>query len=352
MTFLGDEVAESEPLAASYAVAEAIAARDQNNLYLVSRYFADPEKYRAFCAFYAVMRLVDDRIDAIPSRTELSPEARAFEHRVVEIWERMVEACGTGEVPDLAEIPEGLPADVPDLLQAFADASRRFPVPGSLWRNFFAAMHRDLEDKRFATYRDFLDYTEGAAVAPTTIYLFLVASRSPGAGEPYRLPEGFDLIGSGRQLGIFAYLGHILRDLAADLATGKEGLLYIAADDLAAFGITEEMLFADLARHEAGPQLRALVSELVDRARVFLDHGRELLRALDGTLTPDCAFILELIVTIYQEVVDRIVACSYDPMAGGHHLSVGDKKRIAFRLATREGFFASADRVPTSASGR
>ncbi len=215
MTFLSDEVRENESLAASYAVAEIIAAKDQNNLYLVSRYFADPEKYRAFCALYAVMRLVDDRIDAIPSRAELAPETRNFEHSVVEFWERAVEACRAGAVPVYTEIPEGLPADVPDLLRAFADASRRFPVPEVLWRNFFVAMHRDLECQRFATYLDFLDYAEGAAVAPTTIYLYLVASRSPAVGEPYCLPEGFDLLGSGRQLGIFAYLGHILRTSAA-----------------------------------------------------------------------------------------------------------------------------------------
>lgn len=349
---LSDEARENEPLAASYAVAEAIAAKDQNNLYLVSRYFADPEKYRAFCALYAVMRLVDDRIDAIPSRTELAPEARAFEHGVVEFWERAVEACRAGAAPVLTGIPEGLPADIPDLLHAFTDASRRFPVPESLWRNFFAAMHRDLEEQRFATYREFLEYTEGAAVAPTTIYLYLVASRSPAAGEPYRLPEGFDLLGSGRQLGTFAYLGHILRDLASDLATGREGLLYLATDDLEAFGITEAMLFADLAQRQASPQLRLLVSELVERARGFLQHGRRLLQALDGTLTPDCAFILELIVTLYQEVVERIVACSYDPLAGKHHLTVGDKKRIAFRLARQGGFFPVPDEFPVSTPSR
>ncbi len=349
-TFLGNEM--SEPLATSYAVAEALAARDQNNLYLVSRYFADPEKYRAFCAFYAVMRLVDDRIDAIPSRTELAPETKAFEHGVVRFWERAVEVGRSGAVPVLTGIPEGLPADVPDILQAFADASRHFPVPEALWRNFFVAMHRDLECHRFATYRDFLDYAEGASVAPTTIYLYLVASRSPAAGEPYRLPEGFDLLGSGHNLGLFAYLGHILRDLASDLATGQEGLLYLAADDLESFRLTEAMLFADLERRQASPPLRALVSELVDRAREFLRHGRKLLQVLDGTLTPDCAFILELIVTIYQEVVDRIVACSFDPLAGRHHLSVGDKKRIAFRLAKTGGFFASADQVSTSGAGR
>jgi phytoene/squalene synthetase len=352
MTFLSDKVRENDPLAASYAVAEAVAAKDQNNLYLVSRYFADTEKYRAFCALYAVMRLVDDRIDSIPSRIELASETRAFEHGVVDFWERAVEACRAGAVPLLPNVPEGLPMDVPDLLHAFADASRRFPVPEILWKNFFVAMHRDLDFQRFAAYRDFLEYTEGAAVAPTTIYLYLVASRSAGAGEPYCLPEGFDLLGSGRQLGRFAYLGHILRDLAADLATGREGLLYLAADDLEVFGVTEKMLFADLAQRQASPQLRALVSELVERAREYLRDGRRLLQALDGTLTPDCAFILELIVTIYQEVVERIVACSCDPLTGRHHLSVGDKKRLAFRVAKRGGFFDSANQVPAPAPGR
>ncbi|MFL6291147.1 MAG: phytoene/squalene synthase family protein [Thermoanaerobaculia bacterium] len=340
---MGDEVRENEQLAASYAVAEAIAAKDQNNLYVVSRYFADPEKYRAFCALYAVMRLVDDRIDEIPSRTTLTLEARAFEHGVVEFWERAVDVCRAGAAPVPAGVPEGM--NIPDLLPAFADASRRFPVPGVLWRNFFNAMHQDLEGQRFATFRDFLDYAEGAAVAPTTIFLYLIASRSPASGGAYRLPEGFDLLGSGRHLGIFAYLGHILRDLAADLATGREGLLYLAADDLEAFGITEEMLFADLAKRQASPQLRALVDELVERARARLRHGRRLLQVLDGTLTSDCAFILELIVTLYQEVVDRIVACSCDPLAGRHHLSLGDKKRIAFRLAKQGGFFSAADQA-------
>ena len=171
------------------------------------------------------------------------------------------------------------------------------------------------------------------------------AEQIEALGEPYRLPEGFDLLGSGHNLGIFAYLGHILRDLAADLATGREGLLYLAADDLEAFGITEEMLFADLAKEQASPQLRALVAELVERAREFLQRGRTLLQVLDGSLTPDCAFILELIVTLYQEVVDRIVACSCDPLTGRHHLSVGDKKRIAFRLAKQGGFFSAADQA-------
>jgi phytoene/squalene synthetase len=349
--FREDPAVSAESLAACYSIAEAIASRDKNNLYLSSRYFGDANKYRAFCALYAVMRVLDDRIDSLPSRAGLSATGRAAEHAVVDRWARAVEDCFAGREPVVPAPADAAHPDGAALLCALADAVRRFPVPPGLWRNFFAAMHRDIDCPRFATYREFLDYAEGATVAPTTIYLYLVASAADGAGT-YRLPAGFDLLDCGRQLGRFAYLGHILRDLAADLATGDEGLLYLARDDMDAHGVSEETLFADLARKEASPPLRGLVADLVARARGFLEEGRRLMRALEGKLTPDCAFILELIVTIYREVIDRIEACGCDPLSGGHQLSTGDKKRIAFRLATRSGLFAAGEKAETSAARR
>ncbi len=48
----------------THSVAEEIAAEDLNNLYISSCFFKDPEKYSAFCAYYAVMRVVDDRIES------------------------------------------------------------------------------------------------------------------------------------------------------------------------------------------------------------------------------------------------------------------------------------------------
>lgn len=327
-TLLGD---------ASFEVAETISARDLNNLYLTSCYFRDRERYQAFCGLYALMRVIDDRVDAIADRTALGREERDHEHAVIDAWAacfiQAVEAVEISRQDILAcEHPDAVA-----LLEAAARSMRLFPVPLSLWQNFFRAMHADIDQARFATYDDFLDYTEGASVSPTTIYLYLLAAQRQGEG-PYVLPAGFDLIRSGRHLGTFAYLAHILRDLAEDLEATDQGLIYVALEDLAAFGLSEDDLRQDLARKAARPQLRALVAELEGRSREHLEAGRELLEPLAGRLGADCAFILDLIVTIYEKILDRMAEADHDPMAGKHQLSLEQKQALAQEVAERAGF--------------
>lgn len=318
--------------------AESIAANDLNNLYLTSCFFADAEKYAAFCALYALMRVIDDRIDALPQDGAAGSVDAAREHAVLDAWQAgLMAALADGAPPArLAELCEMPQAE--RLLAAVAAAMQRFPFPLSLWENFFAAMHRDIGQERFDSYRGFLAYAEGASVAPTSIYLDLVASRERAAAGVYTLPARFDLIAAGRQLGIFCYLTHILRDMARDLATGSSGLLYVARDDLESFGLDERMLREDLERSRAGEPVRALAAELATRARRARDRGRQCLLPLDGELSPDCAFILELIVEIYDQALNKIEAAAYDPFAGNHYLSLEEKQRIAERVAARVGF--------------
>ncbi len=325
------------PMTDSWAVAEEIAAKDLNNLYLTSSYFTDPERYRAFCALYAVMRVVDDRIDDMPSRRQLTAGDRKREHAVVDAWHQAL--AGTPESTPTGEQVAGCDApQARDLLHAASEAMRRFPVPFCLWDNFFAAMHQDIESPRFATYEDFLGYTEGASVAPTTIYLYLICASPAAAGEPYYPPPDFDLIACGRALGVFAYLGHILRDLTQDLTTGEEGLLYLAADDMRAHGVSEAMLRADTARKRASEPVLALVRALVERSRAAHSQGRELLLPLASRLAPDRAFIIELIVTIYERVIAKIAAHGYDPFRGDHRLTAAEKQRIVRDTAARVGY--------------
>ena len=333
--------ANTPVIAAPTPLAEAIAAKDLNNLYLTSCYFVDPARYAAFCSLYALMRVIDDRVDELPQ-----DPARfnvAGEHAVLRSWEEALFAAAGGSEPAPGLGDRCAMAEARLLVTGAARAMARFPLPLSLWRNFFLAMHRDVNQARFETYREFLDYTEGASVAPTSIYLYLVAARAGVDSGAYTLPEGFDLIRCGRHLGTFSYLAHILRDLALDLRTGERGLLYLAHEDLDRFGLDEASLRQDLERGRARQALRDLAAELAARARAARQRGVAHLAALDGRLEPDCAFILAVILEIYGQALDKLAAVSYDPMAGRHHLTLAEKYAAVASTAERLGFELPAE---------
>ena len=319
-----------------HAVAEAIASRDLNNLYLASLFFADHEKYKAFCAYYALMRVVDDRIDGLSTRMRLSDQERCSEHEVVSAWDAGVQSCYEGRAVPKPIVQQCGLADAQLLFNSFAASLEVFRPPRAPWSNFFRSMHWDLDHERFDTWLEFLSYAEGASVAPTTIYLFLIASQRRGVSVSP--PAGFDVIECGRQLGVFAYLGHILRDLAEDLRTGDNGLIYVCGEDMTAYGVTEQLLFCDAEQGRSSEATRRLVAELSARARTFLASGRSFLSRLSGQLDRDCEFVLELIVTVYERVIDKIEACSFDPMGPGHRLTPEEKEAIMKEVADRVDF--------------
>ena len=321
----------------SFEVSEAISARDLNNLYITSCYFRDRERYLAFCGLYALMRVIDDRVDAIADRSALTAEQRDREHDVIDAWAAAFVQAAEGQPVSQQDLLACESPDAPALITAAARSMQLFPVPLSLWQNFFRAMHADVDQARFSTYANFLDYTEGASVAPTTIYLYLLAAERQGDGA-YLLPPAFDLLQCGRHLGTFAYLAHILRDLAEDLEATAQGLIYVSLEDLAAFGLGEAALREDHGRRAARPELRALCAELVGRSRHHLEAGRALLAPLAGRTSADCAFILDLIVTLYDHILQRIEAADCDPMRGEHHLTLEQKQEIARAVAARAGF--------------
>jgi phytoene synthase len=317
------------------AVGEIIASKDLNNLYRTSCFFRDMERYRAFCAQYAIMRLVDDRVDGFLAESDGADWGVARERTVLKAWDGVVQDCLTGGEADPADIADLGCADAVSLLASFARAVRRFPVPAETWTDFFHAMNRDLDGGRFATYGEFLAYTQGATVAPTTIYLYLVVSTPSGDGQVYRPSADFRLLECGRALGRFAYLGHILRDLAEDLGVGKRGVLYLAADDMAAHGVSESLLFADhVAGHTSQP-VRALVGTLIDRARTECARGQAYLEPIYGRLAFDQRLVLGLIISTYQAVLDKIVCCDHEVMGDHHHLTETEKLDIVQEVFCR-----------------
>jgi len=324
-------------LRGDYGIAESIAARDRNNLYRASCYFREEERYRAFCASYAIMRIVDDRVDGFLSKPYASGEDRARALSVVEAWHQVISACLAGETPAPHDAAQTDQLHIGGLLTAFAGSVEQFPIPGELWDDFFTSMRQDLQRGRFATYGQFLEYAAGASVAPTTIYLHLVCGEPCGEKGIFHPPPDFDIVRCGRALGRFAYIAHILRDLREDLMTDGRGLIYLAADDMATYGVTVESLRREAAAQIASAQLRALVRDLVERASALELEGRTYLSTLDGRLSADRKFVLQLIVGIYEAALGKIISCSHDVMAERHRLTSAEKGRIARQLAASQG---------------
>lgn len=325
------------------AVAERIAARDLNNLYLTSCFFRERERYAAFCSLYAVMRVIDDRIDNLPFAQRSSPAVIQKEQVVVDAWERALQA--------LVADPHGARADHRQcghdaaelLLVHAAAATRRLCVPMEIWREFFGAMRRDLVAAGlFPTFDDFLAYTQGASVAPTTIYLYiLMASFETGAAQPAAAKRDY-LAALGTALGRFAYLGHVVRDLPNDAVTGEQGLWYVSREDLDAFGLDQARIRADVARAQSSPGLTELVAALVARAWTFHRESRALLAHNAIAMRGDCAFVLELIIRIYEGVLRKVESCGFEVLQKRHHLTRDEKGRIAVDVARDLGLSPTA----------
>ena len=318
-------------------VTEVIASRDRNNLFITSCFFKDPLKYRAFCDYYAIMRIVDDRIDNLPSSRIRSAEMRKCELDVVLAWENVVRSSCRGIHPTASQLASCDFDEAKAVCESILASYRVFPVPIPLWQNFFSAMRSDVVDSEFVRWSDFLTYAEGAAVAPTTIYLWLIVARRDVMEVSYRLPTGFNLYDCGRHLGLFAYLGHIVRDLAKDITcTGTR--LCIAREDMLAHDVNRETLKSEALKGEASPGTRHLVERLLQRARWHLDQGRALAVPINDLLDSDCRFVLELIITIYESIIEKIEATGCDPMAGRHHLTSRQQTEIVHQVAARTGF--------------
>lgn len=308
-------------------VSERIAAKDRSNLYVVSRFFEDRARYDAFIAMYAVMRLVDDRVDDVADKALMPQSSRDALLCELDRWEQRIRAAYDGR-------PLADPVDV-----ALAAALLTFPVPIELWLNFIDAMRFDVRKPRFDDFDEFLAYGEGATVAPTSIYVYLLTARKQQDGR--YLVDGFDYLACGRDLGRFAYIAHVLRDVCEDLKVGHTGLVYLSRADLDAHQLTEIDLRA-LADGRASAVVRerwrSLVHDICERAQRMRRQGAALARTTWDSLPADCAFIFRLIVGTYAELLNRIDADPDCVLRAGSVLSDEDKFALLQSAANAAGF--------------
>jgi squalene synthase HpnC len=208
-----------------------------------------PARYRQHLqAIYGYARAVDDMGDEAPP----GQRARLLDDLEADLG-RLYRFQGTdpGPPPQLG------------VVRALAPLVAECGVPQQPFLDLIQANRQDQIVSRYATFGDLVRYCELSAnpVGQLVLYVF-------GAVSPDRLVLS-DRVCTALQL------AEHWQDVAEDYGAGR---IYLPAEDLARFGVSE----ADLAAPTASPQVRELMAFEVRRARELLDQGAPLIGNLRG----------------------------------------------------------------------
>ncbi len=319
------EKTENLSLESSYSYCENIAKKKNPFLYHVSRFFKDNNKFNAFCSSYASMRILDDLVDGIRNRSKLTLDERKFYLNEITRWEILISDCHHGKNFDSP------------ILMALADTFQTFNFPLTPWAKLAKAMRWDIENFRFQTYEQFLEYTEGAAIAPATVCLYVLIAAHNGSKYDCAV-KGVDPYVYAKDLAIFCYLTHILRDISSDLELDAKGLIYLPLADLNEFTVTEADLWSFKQSGLINSNFIELMKYQIERARKYGDKGEMLVNELSPKLDVDCGFILNLLVSLYKKTMERIEKVGYNVFNGEHEISVYEIFKTTFYNARLHSF--------------
>jgi 15-cis-phytoene synthase len=205
--------------------------------------FLPKARRRAVYAAYAFCRLADDAVD--------EGEPATAPCRLAE-WECELGRAYEGEPTSAAGV--ALRAVLPE-----------FPIPRSAFEGLIEGCRLDLNKNRYATFEDLLDSEEARA--------------------------------RGRDLATALQLTNIVRDVGDDLSRDR---IYLPAEDLARFGVSESELLARRASERFDELLR------FEAARA-LDYFRRA-EPIQHLVDPECRFAVTMMGGIYAEVATRVAS--------------------------------------------
>ena len=252
---------------------------------LIAARFWDEKRYHAAKVCYKFMRMIDDLID---DRKALGDEISCLEQ--AELSEKV-----NNWIDCLDTMPESDPF-YKELIQTIAT----FKIPMQLFHNFAKSMLYDINHNGFSSMEDFIEYAEGASVAPASIFVHLCCL-SEENGE-YQMPD-YDIVDVARPCAIFSYLVHIIRDFQEDQ---ESNLNYFASDILEQNNLSPSNL-KEIAHGSPVPDsFRDVIKVYYDLARNYQDQTLREIQKLRTELSSRYLFSLQLIYELYKMVFDRI----------------------------------------------
>ncbi len=125
---------------------------------LIAARFWDDRRFHAAKVCYKFMRMIDDHID---DRKALDAEISCLEKEELSEKVNSWMECLSREV------------DHDPFYMELADTVSTFKIPLQIFHNFAKSMLYDIDHDGFGTLDQFMEYAEGASVAPASVFVHL-----------------------------------------------------------------------------------------------------------------------------------------------------------------------------------
>jgi phytoene/squalene synthetase len=258
--------------------------KDHPNI-LIAAEFWEKDRYCAAKTCYKFMRTIDDMIDDHKAANRMiAPGERKEFVSQVNSWLRMVIASG----------------ECNPLRKELTEIIEKYRIP--LWplEAFARSMIYDINNDGFPTLDDFLEYSEGASVAPASIFVHLnCLTKKNGI---YKEPA-FDVKEAATPCAIFSYLVHIVRDFQKDQLNN---LNYFADDLILKHGLNRNDLKQIAKGRPVNDNFRNMIREYYLLADEYRLKTRETIKKISPLLEPRYQLSLEIIFDLYMMIFERI----------------------------------------------
>jgi len=281
------------PVDAAVQHCRAITHRSRNNLALAAGRFDEPARERLFVVTYASMRVIDDYVDEL-FLCRPFPERKRERAAVLDQLDRIadqVRACADGS------FRPGPTAFEPVVFSALNQLLPATGLGARPWETLVEALRRDVRERPVQTWEEYLEYCEGACVAPAEVFVHVTACDATSLRTDLPQP----LAWYARPLAVFSYLAHMLRDLEED-AHGAPQIYPVPRAVIVEAGLSiDEARRASRQRQWAGLQ-RMLVAISREAGR-WRDRARSRLEEAQGHLDPRAWEILDEIAWMYERAL-------------------------------------------------
>ncbi len=258
--------------------------KDHPNI-LIAANFWDAERYCAAKICYKFMRAIDDLIDNHKAKNKL-PDANERKQFVANVneWLKMII----------------ISTDCNPLQKELIETIEQFRIP--LWpmEAFAKSMIYDINNDGFQTFEDFLEYSNGASVAPASIFVHLNGLQN--FDGRYELPP-FDVKWAATPCAVFSYIVHIIRDFQKDQLNN---LSYFADNLIIKNGLSRQ----DLREFAEGREVNNMFRDLIRYYYLVADEYRiktyDIIQEICPQLEPRYQLSLEIIFSLYMMVFERI----------------------------------------------